>query len=193
MTVLHYRIMEISKKYGLAHLGSNLTSVGIIDEIYSVKKEDEPFVLSSGHAGLALYVILEKYYKYDAEKLYLLCGTHPHRFVQYGIDCSTGSLGHGLPIALGMALADRTKNVYCLISDGECFEGTIYETANVMEKYQVQNLRIYLNFNGFSAYDDVKNWLIDKVRFIFPSYIEVRETNVEDYGLEGLSAHYVRL
>ena len=69
MNPLHDRIIEISKKHNLSHLGSCLTSVDIIDEIYSVKKPDEKFILSCGHAGLALYVVLEKYRNYDTERI----------------------------------------------------------------------------------------------------------------------------
>jgi len=192
MNALHDRIIEISKKLNLSHLGSNLTSVDIIDEIYSIKKENEPFILSCGHAGLALYVVIEKYFGIDAESIFESHGTHPDRCESCKLYCSTGSLGHGLPIALGMALADRNRNVYCLISDGECAEGTIWETANVIRKYGVDNLKIYLNWNGWSAYDKVDTQMICTVVDILP-YIKIRETKVEDYGLSGLSAHYVKL
>jgi len=191
MNELHSRILEISKKLGLSHLGSNLTSVNIIDEIYSEKKDNEPFILSSGHAGLALYVVLEKYYGLNATELFLKHGTHPSRSESDKIYCSTGSLGHGLPIALGMALADRNKKVYCLISDGECCEGTIWETANVVNKYFVTNLELYLNWNGWSAYDRIDLTMISNVKTLFP-YIRICETRVEDYGLKALSAHYVK-
>jgi transketolase len=192
MNALHDRIIEISKKLNLSHLGSCLTSVDIIDEIYSIKKENEPFILSCGHAGLALYVVIEKYFGIDAAGSFESHGTHPDRCDSCKLYCSTGSLGHGLPIALGMALADRSRNVYCLISDGECSEGTIWETANVIRKYGVDNLKIYLNWNGWSAYDKVDTQLICTVVDILP-YIKIRETKVEDYGLSGLSAHYVKL
>jgi transketolase len=137
-------------------------------------------------------VVIEKYEGINAEEIYKKVGAQPHRNKECGICCSTGSLGQGLPIALGMALADRTKNVYCLISDGEMFEGTMWETANVMRKYKVTNLKIYLNFNGWAAYDKVEEWMLNKVMDIFPT-IRVRRTKVEDYGLKGLSAHYIQL
>jgi transketolase N-terminal domain/subunit len=187
---LHDRIWEISKKHHLSHLGSNLTAVNIIDEIYSKKKEDEPFILSMGHAGLSLYCILEKYYRFDAEKLYLKHGTHPHRDLEDKIYCSTGSLGMGLGISVGMALSDRSKNVYCLISDGEATEGIIYEASNVIQKYNITNLKVYLNCNRFSAYDTIPDWMIYKFIHILPD-LEIRYTNVEDFGLSGLSAHYI--
>jgi transketolase len=190
MNELHERIVEISKKYHLVHLGSSLTSVDIIDEIYKEKEYDEPFVLSMGHAGLALYVINESYWGINAEHAYLSFGPHPERSDH--IDCSTGSLGNGFSIALGMALADRNKKVYCLISDGELFEGSIWECANVIRKYNVTNLNVYLNYNGWSAYDNVPQWMIDNISTIMPN-IKIRKTCVEDYGLHGLSAHYVTL
>lgn len=192
MNELHNRIIEISKKYRLSHNGSALTSVNIINEIYRIKKPDEPFVLSMGHAGLSLYCVIEKYHGIDAEKIFLHHGVHPDRCEQCKIDCSTGSLGHGIAIATGMALADRSKNVYCLISDGEVFEGSVFEAANVIHKYNVTNLKVYINWNGYSAYDAVPDWMLVNLCTIFPE-IYVRHTNVEDYGLTGLSAHYVTL
>lgn len=194
MNELHDRILDISRRYGLSHIGSCLTAVDIIDEIYQLRNpdKDEPFVLSCGHCGLALYVILEKYWGANAEQLFEKYGTHPDRNTELDIHCSTGSLGHGLPIALGMALADRTKNVYCLISDGECFEGSVWESFNVMRRYNVTNLKVYLNYNGWSAYNNVETWMIDNITMLCPS-INVRRTRVEDYGFKGLFAHYVTI
>jgi transketolase len=192
MNSLHHRIIDISKRLGLSHLGSNLTSVDIIDEIYGKKKSDDPFILSAGHAGLALYVVLEKYYGHDAEFLFTRFGTHPERSPEWHIYCSAGSLGHGLPIAVGMALADRGRNVYCLISDGECTEGTIWEAMNVIRKYNIENIKIYLNWNGWSAYDEVDLRMLSDVVALHPG-IQLWRTQVEDYGLEGLSAHYIKL
>lgn len=194
MSALHDRIIELSKKYKLSHLGSCLTAVDIIDEIYSVKKPDEKFVLSCGHSGLALYVVMEKYQPYDAEELFLKFGVHPERCVD--IPCSTGSLGQGLPIALGMAISDKTKDVYCLISDGEASEGTIWEVANVMRKYKVDNLKIYCNWNGWGAYDKTDNVVKLMLQVMIPGMIpgiKMVETSVTDYGFIGQEAHYKTL
>lgn len=192
MSILHDRIMEISRKYKLSHLGSCLTAVDIIDEIYGVKKPEDKFVLSCGHAGLALYVVLEKYAggELDAEELFKLHGVHPNRD-RGGIHCSTGSLGHGLPIALGMAMADRSRNVYCLISDGEAVEGTTWEVANVMQKYNVTNLKIYCNWNGWGAYDATMKFTKLMLLILFPG-IKIIETSVTDHGFAGQEAHYVQ-
>lgn len=193
MSNLHKRILEISKKHGLSHLGSCLTAVNIIDEIYRKKMPDEPFVLSCGHAGLALYVVLEKWANKDAEALYLKHGVHPNRDLEDGIYCSTGSLGLGLTIALGMAMADRSKNVYCLISDGEATEGTIWEVANVMRKYEVNNLKLHCNWNGWGAYDKTDWFIGNLLGTMFGNPMKIEITHIEDYGLIGQSAHYVKL
>lgn len=193
MNALHNRIIEISKKHNLSHLGSCLTAVNIISDIYFLKKEDEPFILSCGHSFLGLAVVLEQHYGFDAEKLYLKHGTHPNRDLEDKIYCSTGSLGQGLGIALGMAMADRTKNVYCLISDGESFEGIVWEVANVIYKYEVDNLKVYCNWNGFGAYDKMEPGQEERLSQIFDWNIKIIRTNVEDYGLTGQAAHYCKL
>ena len=112
MNNLEKRIFDISYRHKLSHLSSNLSSVGIIDEIYSIKKDNEPFILSNGHAGLALYVVLEKYYGIDPEMLHEKHGVHPNRDIENKIYYSAGSLGCGLPAACGMAIADKNRNVY---------------------------------------------------------------------------------
>ena len=85
MNKLERRIIDISYKLKLSHISSCLMAVGIIDEIYKVKAKDDIFILSNGHAGLALYTILEKYEGHNAEKLTLKHGTHPNRDLKDGI------------------------------------------------------------------------------------------------------------
>lgn len=151
---LRRSIMEISYRRKLSHLGSNLCAADLIYAIYSVKDKDERFILSSGHAAIALYVVLEKYGLLAGSMIDNLC-IHPDRDVRKCIDLSTGSLGHGLPIALGMAIADRAKGVYCLSSDGECAEGSIWEALRVARHYKVSNLKLVINANGWGAYDPI--------------------------------------
>lgn len=188
---LKKRIIEISYKHGLSHLGSCLTAVEIIEDIYRKKEVDEKFVLSAGHAGLALYVVLEKYEGFDAETLLRHSGIHPSRLPfssgsRQPFSCSTGSLGMGLPVALGMAMADASKDVYCLCSDGELCEGSIYEALNVYWRQGLRNLKIFVNWNGFGAYQN----------FVFKSDLTrvatIDTTHVYDEFkfLNGLEAHY---
>ena len=75
---LKSRILEIAFKHNIGHLGSYLSSIDIIENIYKNMKQDDIFILSSGHAALALYVCNEKYFNIDAEEMFLKHGGHPH-------------------------------------------------------------------------------------------------------------------
>lgn len=149
------RILELSFKYKLSHLGSCLSVIDLIISIYETKKAEEKFVLSSGHAGIALYTVLEKHHQLDAEHLFLKHGIHPNRDEVNGIYCSTGSLGQGLPIALGMAFANKRKKTYCIITDGECSEGSVWETFRIAGDSKASNLRVLINANGYGAYGKI--------------------------------------
>jgi transketolase len=189
------RIMEISKKYHLSHISSCMTSADLLETIYQMKQHKEPCILSNGHAGLALYCILEKYEGQNAEELYLKHGTHPNLDPKHGIWCSSGSLGCGLPIALGMALSNRMADVYCLTSDGEWAEGSMWETLRIAAELRVSNLIIIVNANGFSAYKEVNSdrlqWEIASfVRENCPKVSFVKTTNPEGY--EGVAGHYTK-
>ncbi|MCL5070651.1 MAG: thiamine pyrophosphate-dependent enzyme [Actinobacteria bacterium] len=153
--ILIKRIIDISFKHKLSHIGSCISVIDILDSIYALRKKDEPVILSNGHAGVALYTILEKYESKNAEDLYVKHGVHPNRDLMDGIYVSTGSLGQGLPIAVGIAISDKSKNVYCVISDGECTEGSVWEAIRVASEQQLKNLRIIVNANGYGAYDEI--------------------------------------
>lgn len=151
---LRKSIIEMSYERKLSHIGSCFTVLDLIDAVYSVKRPIEKFVLSSGHAGIAFYAVLEK--NKLVKKAHLRdINIHPDRSKKLNIDVSTGSLGQGLPIALGMALADKKKNVYCIISDGECAEGSIWESLRISQENKVNNLKILINANGWSAYNEL--------------------------------------
>ncbi|OGM21478.1 hypothetical protein A2955_00990 [Candidatus Woesebacteria bacterium RIFCSPLOWO2_01_FULL_37_19] len=155
------RILELSFKRGQSHIGSCLSCVDLIHAIYKIKKRNEKFVLSNGHAGFAYYVILEKFgylKKNKTEKLHV----HPDRNQKSGIDVSTGSLGQGLPIAVGIALANRKENVYCIISDGESTEGSIWEALRIASENRLGNLKIILNANGWGAYSRINIGILKK-------------------------------
>jgi len=191
MNKLERRIIDISYKFGLSHLGSCLTAVRLIDSIYQVKKKNEPFILSNGHAGLALYVVLEKFENISAEVLYTLHGTHPNRDMKNGIWCSTGSLGHGLCIAVGMALADKTRDVYVLVSDGEMAEGSCWEALRIAAENRLENLKVMVNANGYGAYNKIdSDWLDLRIQYFYPSLVQ--KTNMYQFPewLQGQEAHY---
>jgi len=191
MVALKKRIAEIAYKNKLGHLGSYFSSVGIIDEIYSKMGKDDIFILSSGHAALALYVCLEKYKGQDAEALFLKHGGHPHRDEESGIYCSTGSLGLGLCVALGRAVANPKRKVHVLVSDGECAEGSIWEALKTISEENINNIEVHVNINGYAAYKNVDTiYLRERLRAFLPD-IKLHYTDVEQYSfLKGLNAHY---
>ena len=191
---LERRIIELSYKHGLTHLSSCLTSVNVIDKIYQVKKKTDPFILSNGHAALALYVVLEKWEGKDAEKLWEKHGTHPNRDLEDGIYCSTGSLGMGITVAVGMALADRKNKVYVLMSDGECAEGAVWEALQVAAKERLENLNVAVVCNGYSAYGRVDVDDLDaRLNDFYPTLcVRANLFNLPEW-IQGLNGHYLKL
>lgn len=188
---LKERIIEISRKRGSTHIGSCLSAVGIIDEIYQTKKTEDVFVLSSGHAFLAWACVLEKYEGKNAEELAEKHGTHPNRAPEDGILVSAGSLGHGLGIALGMALANRERDVYCLISDGESNEGSVYEALRMKTEMKADNLKVYINSNGYTALGEINTGiLVERLRSFCEGITVYWANNGEGY--EGVQGHYCK-
>jgi transketolase N-terminal domain/subunit len=183
------KIIEISKKLGHAHIGSSLTAYPIIDEIFALKKPDEKFVLSNGHAGLALALKMGVEYVIEnsihADKAWC--------------DCSTGSLSHGVGIAIGMAMADRTKNVYVLESDGGAQEGSFWECLRIAKEQKLTNLKLYINANGWKSYDGVDVDYLERCIKAFGFPVEFRRTKIDDKILEqypqlrGLGGHYGKI
>lgn len=192
MKKLNNRIFDISVKHKLSHLGSCFTTLPIILEIFEKKKDKDKFILSNGHAGLAYYVVLEHFLGVDAEMLLEKHGIHPERDLENGIDVSTGSLGLGLTIATGMALASPNNKVYCVISDGESAEGSIWESLRFIEENNLSNIEVYVNINGWAAYKSVDSEKLSNRLKVFLPSINLRYTDVNgiiDFETP-LSAHY---
>ena len=188
---IYKRILDIAYKHKCSHLGSYFSSVDIIDYIFTKKNKDDIFILSSGHAALALYCVIEKYYNKDAEKLFIKHGGHPHRDEENHIYCSTGSLGLGITIAVGRALANPKRKVYVLLSDGECAEGSVWESLRFIKEQNIENIEVYVNANGYAAYDSVDiDYLEKRLKSFLPS-INISRTKGDIFSfLNGLNAHY---
>jgi len=148
---LRRRLLEVLYREKLSHLGSCLSAIDIMVAVHEIKRPEDRFVLSNGHAGFALYVLLEKEGLLDLASVVDL-HIHPDRSLERGIHVSTGSLGQGLPIALGMAMAGPKRDIYCMISDGECAEGSIWEALRILVERKVKNLKVIVNVNGWAAY-----------------------------------------
>ena len=189
---LHKRLLKLLFEHNEEHVGSCFSCVDIIDNIFQTKQKDDIFILSNGHAAYALYCVLEKYYTHvDADDLVNKHGGHPHRCEEDGIYCSTGSLGMGLTVAIGRALADKEKKVYCVISDGECAEGSIWEGLKFIYENNLKNIEVYVSVNGYAAYDSVDvEYLVKRLKTFLPD-IHIRYTSVNEFSfLKGLNAHY---
>jgi transketolase len=160
-------IIEQSRRAGIGHIGSALSIADLLAVLFSGVLRGEPdapdrdrFVLSKGHAVLALYAALHESGVLTADELERYCaegsalGCHPEHPVP-GIDFSTGSLGHGLSIAAGAALAARLqrsrRRAFALLSDAELNEGSIWEAAMFAAHHGLSNLVAIVDANGQQA------------------------------------------
>lgn len=136
--------MAYERKEG--HIGGGFSITEMLVSLYNVVMgKDDIFILSKGHACLPYFCLLRDK-GYDPE-----IGGHPERDPENGIHCTTGSLGHGMPVGLGMALAKKIKKeagkVYVLVSDGECQEGTIWESALIAAHQKLDNFVLLIDNN----------------------------------------------
>ncbi len=191
MTNLTFRILQLAYRLKRAHIGSALTAAPILDEIYSLRRPDEPMILSAGHAFLGLACVLERHLDKSAEDLLRRHGVHPVKNEADGIYCSTGSLGQGLSVAIGRALADRNRRVWVYITDGEAREGVVYEALTFARQAQLWNLKIYCGWNGWAAYRPTSPYVRNGLNAIFP--IGSRHARPDDHDIpfiRGQDAHY---
>ena len=154
-----------------AHLGSSLSCLDVLTVAYwDVLKIDpadptdplrDRFILSKGHAAMAIYATLANrgFFPVDELATYNKDGgrlaEHPPANLLPGIEAATGSLGHGLPLGLGMALAGRiqghTYRVYALLSDGENNEGSVWEAAMFAAGQKLDNVCVIVDYNKWQA------------------------------------------
>ena len=148
--------LEMAVATGRGHIGSSLSCVDILCDLFygPFRFGVDHFILSKGHASLALYPILADVGYFELELLSKF-GTpelpeHPTPIVP-GIETTAGSLGHGLAIGCGIAIAQPNSNVYVLLGDGECQEGSIWEAARFAGERQVKNLFTIVDCNAYAA------------------------------------------
>ncbi len=158
---------------GRGHLGSALSAIEIVRVLYDDimahdgTRPDWPerdrFLLSKGHGCLAQYAILADHGYFRTSELDRFCrfdgilGGHPDAGKVPGVEASTGALGHGPSIAVGMAVAAKLKGaahrVFCVTGDGEINEGSVWEAAMVAGKHRLDNLTIIVDYNKLQSYD----------------------------------------
>jgi transketolase len=155
-------IIHQSKRAHVGHIGSALSIADILVALYSgvVSADEDVFILSKGHAALALYCVFEQLGIIDLQTLDTYCGddsqlgVHPEHALP-GITFSTGSLGHGPSLGAGVALAKRMASkpgrVFVLVSDAELNEGSVWEALMFAGHHKLDNLCLILDNNGQQA------------------------------------------
>jgi transketolase len=178
---LHLRrlIVDALEGGGRGHPGPALSLVEVLRVLYDEVLRIDPanpldpardrFILSKGHGCLALYAVLADKGFFPAEELARQCragamlGGHPERGRTPGVEASTGALGHGLPIALGLALAARMQNrdsrTFVVMGDGETNEGSVWEAAMTAAKHRLDRLTAVIDHNKLQSYGPVSTVL----------------------------------
>jgi transketolase len=166
---MHEKLIEKARKLrqdtfiafveqGEAHLGGSFSMIEILITLYErFLKEEDKFILSKAHASFPLCLLLkQKGYNPPVT-------THLEINPKNSIHCTTGSLGHGLPLATGMALGRKLQQkrgkIYVMISDGECQEGTTWESLLIAAKHKLDNLVVLIDYNKIQALSTINETL----------------------------------
>jgi transketolase len=190
---LRYRrkILDISQQVSALHGAGAFSAMELVDSIYHCLmrrdkdgKSPDTFLMSKGHSCMVQYVILEDMGVLNQSDLDLYCkpggrlGCHPD-YGNPGIEASTGSLGHGMGLAVGMAYADKIHSkdglLYLVISDGELQEGSTWETMMMAANLGSDNLIAFLDHNGSQSFGHTRE--------THPKFYPIRE-KVEAFGWE---------
>lgn len=197
---LRAQIATIVHNSGEGHIPSSFSIVDILSVIYSkhinlelVRKRSpnrDVFILSKGHGALALYVVLVECGLMEANVLTnysqpkSLVAGHPDTRKHFSVEASTGSLGHGLPIAVGVALGKKLANLggktFVLMGDGESHEGTIWESAHFAANHELRNLVVFVDFNQSGMQLLPKEDLVSKFRAFGWSTLEIDGHNFHE-------------
>jgi transketolase len=159
------RILDISQNVTALHIAPAFSCLEMTDVIYhALKRPQDAFVMSKGHGCVSQYVILEDLGIMPTEEIERYCtpqgvlGAHPDIGTP-GVEASTGSLGHGLGIGVGMAYAERLKrtdcSVFVVLSDGELQEGSTWEAAQMAANYKLENLLLFVDLNDFGGLERI--------------------------------------
>ncbi|MGE4554832.1 MAG: transketolase [Candidatus Paceibacterota bacterium] len=151
-------VLDLALEKGDGHLGGSFSEIEILISLYQkILRDIDKFILSKGHSCYPLYILLQE--KGFQPKI----SGHPDIDEKNGIWCTTGSLGHGLPIGVGMALSRKLMNkkgkIYVLLGDGEIQEGTTWESSLIATHHKLDNLVVIIDKNNLQALDSIKNVL----------------------------------
>lgn len=157
--ILRKKLLDVASSGKAIHIGGTFSCVEIFDVLFNLKKiNPKNFVLSKGHAAILLYLILRQKSKKFTDIKYFgeinsLLSTHPDPKLT-GINFATGSLGHGLANAAGLAYKSR-KQIYVLVSDGELMEGSIWESVLGISSLKITNITVIVDNNKYTTRDSV--------------------------------------
>jgi transketolase len=184
------RIIDVSYRAKEGHIASSLSVLDILYVLYKdvINLSNDYFILSKGHASLGLYTILEHFNLLE-DDLDTMCqfnsklGGHPSSYLK-NVVASTGSLGHGLPIGLGIAMGEKikktNKKVFVIVGDGECNEGTIWESALLASNHKLNNLYCILDYNRSNDRAMKLDNIIEKFKSFGWDCIDIDGHNHED-------------
>jgi len=178
-TNIRRHIVVMSGNANVSHSGSALSTVEILTALYfevmrvNPKKPNwegrDRFILSKGHGGAALYATLAERGVFSVSRLTQFCmdgstfTTHPVKDCVRGVEATTGSLGHGLSMGIGMALAGRhdkkSYRVYVMLSDGECDEGSTWEGILYAGFHKLDNMVVFVDYNKIQSFGRTKEVL----------------------------------
>jgi len=162
------RILDVSQRVGALHIAPAFSCLEMTDLIYNglMRGSEDVFLMSKGHGCVSQYVILEHLGIMPTEEIERYCtpqgilGAHPDRG-NPGIEASTGSLGHGLGMAVGMAYAEKLKRTSCrtyvVMSDGELQEGSTWEAAQMAANLGLDSLVLFVDLNDFGGLERISD------------------------------------
>jgi transketolase len=150
---LRKRVVEMGNKMSFGHYCSAMSCIDVCAYLYdNILTRNDVFIMAKGHGIIAVLPILEKMGKNVQWKPYL--DYDPVN----GIEATTGSLGHGLPIAVGRAYAKRGKGrVFCMVGDGEIQEGSNWEALSIASQLKLNNLIVLVDWNKYQAVSSVES------------------------------------
>jgi len=152
------RTIKLLYDHQKCHLGSNMSAIEILVALFfSAMEDNDEFVASKGWIAASLYSVLAEKGIIPEEKLDYYF--RKHNLVSPdvpGIKFGTGSGGQGLPVSIGMAMANRDRRVFCLMGDGEIQEGTTWEAMWFAAKHNIDNLVVIVDWNGWQAFGDTR-------------------------------------
>lgn len=203
MTVneLKKEILKASFEAKACHIGSALGCVILVKHLFKIAKPEDVVMFGKASGVAALYVVLADRGFFPMEKVteYLKQYPLPSKEVP-GVIHSFGSVGHALPIAVGLAYANKKRRVYCLISDGDLMEGTAYESALFARQHKLTNLQVWVDDNRLVACGKTSDILDLETAYeffdkTFPIFNQVKTTKGEgvDFMTNRFEWHYENL